>query len=197
MLDEYFLAAHAIHITDDDINVIKNRNVKISHNPISNMKLGMGISPVYKLINEGVVVGLGTDGAASNNTLDMFETMKIASLLQKAITHDPTALPANIVFKMATLYGAQALHLKKVGDIKPGYLADITIINLSDPHLVPIYDPISHIVYSVRSLDVSTVIINGVIKYYNNRFIGIEIADIYERVSKSVNRLLSEVSSIG
>ena len=197
VLNEYFLAAHAIHLSNDDIKAIKDNNVKISHNPISNMKLGMGISPIYKLINEGIIVGLGTDGPASNNTLDIFETMKITSLLQKVITGDPTSIPARTAFKMATIYGAKALSYSGIGDIKPGYLADITIINLSNPHLIPIYDPISHLVYCIRSLDVDTVIINGEIKYHEGKFIGIDVNSVYEKVNKSVSRLLSEVSDIG
>lgn len=181
ILSNYFLAAHAIHLNDNDINIIKRRQVNISHNPISNMKLGMGIAPIYKLINY-TNVGLGTDGPASNNTLDLFETMKISALLQKVIRRDPTVIPASTAFKMATIYGARSLLYNNIGDIKKGYLADITIIDISKPHLYPMYDPLSHLVYSVRSGDVTTVIINGEIKYNNGKFVNIDIKKIYQKI---------------
>lgn len=192
VLNQHFLAAHVIHINDIDINIISKRGVKVSHNPISNMKLGMGISPVYKLLKQSVNVSIGTDGPASNNTLDLFETMKIAALLQKVITSDPTILPAKRAFKMATEYGANALHYNNLGKIKQGYLADITIINISKPHLIPIYDPFSHLVYSVRSLDVDTVIINGRIVLKNGTFVNINFEDIINKVNKSIERLIGD-----
>ena len=193
VLDQNVLAAHAIHVTDDDINVIKRTGVKISHNPISNMKLGMGIAPINKMLLRGINVSLGTDGPASNNTLDMFETMKIAALLQKVVSMDPTALPAKTAFKMATEYGATALHIPNVGRIEEGYLADIILVDILRPHLMPLYDPYSHLVYSVRSLDVDTVIVNGKILVRNKKLVSVNLDDIFKEVYKAVDRLIGDI----
>jgi len=194
VLDECFLAAHAIHLTDGDIRVIRERGVKIAHCPVSNMKLGMGIARVRRLLDAGITVGLGTDGPASNNTLDLLETAKVASLLQKAITGDPTAIPAREAFRMATIYGARVLLYDDLGDIRPGYLADIVIIDLKRPHLTPIYDPLSHLIYSVRSLDVETVIIGGRVVYREGEFLTVDLDELYERVGRAVERLTAEAS---
>ena len=193
VLDEYFLAAHAIHITSEDINIIKQRGVKISHNPISNMKLGMGISPIHKLLSNGIHVSLGTDGPASNNTLDIIETMKIATLLQKVLTGDPTVIPAKTAFKMATEFGAEALHMPYIGRICEEYLADIVIIDLHKPHLTPMYDPFSHIVYSMRSLDVNTVIVDGKILFRDRMFTNVNFDEIMVKVNKAVERLIGDI----
>ncbi len=191
VLDNYMLAAHMIHLHRDDIEIVKKRGINIAHNPIANLKLGMGIAPVSRYIDRGINVSLGTDGPASNNTLDIFETMKIAALLQKAIDRDPTTLPAKKVFEMATINGAKALHYDNLGMIRKGYLADIVLIDLKKPHLKPIFDPYSHLVYSVRSLDVDTVIIDGKIVYEKGEFSTISYDDIYKKIDRIINRLMS------
>lgn len=154
------VAAHCVWLKDWEIDVLAERDVKVSHNPSSNMKLASGVSPVARLLQRGVNVSLGTDGAASNNNLDMFQEMKTASLLQKVNLEDPTALPAMDVFSMATLNGARALGID-AGLIAPGKLADIVILNTRRPHLTPWRNPPSHTVYSASGADVDTVICDG------------------------------------
>ncbi|MCX8169384.1 MAG: amidohydrolase [Candidatus Methanomethylicia archaeon] len=161
-LSEEILAAHCVWLTNTDIEVMKKMKVKVSHNPISNLKLASGISPIVKMLEEGIVVSLGTDGPCSNNTLDIFETMKIASLLQKGITLNPTVVPAMETIKMATINGAIALGLNEIiGSIEIGKKADIVAIEIGKPHLTPIYNEVSHIAYAVRYGDVKHVIVDG------------------------------------
>ncbi|MFB2623092.1 amidohydrolase family protein [Methanothermobacter marburgensis] len=154
------VAAHCVWLKENEMEILSERGVKVSHNPSSNMKLASGISPVPELMGRGVNVSIGTDGAASNNNLDMFEEMKTASLLQKVSLHDPTALPAMDVFRMATVNGAKALGVNS-GLIEEGRLADIVVLNTRRPHLTPWRKPASHLVYSASGADVDTVICDG------------------------------------
>lgn len=154
------VAAHCVWLKENEMEILSERGVKVSHNPSSNMKLASGTSPVPELMGRGVNVSIGTDGAASNNNLDMFEEMKTASLLQKVSLHDPTALPAMDVFRMATLNGAKALGVKS-GLIEEGRLADLVVLNTRRPHLTPWRNPASHLVYSASGADVDTVICDG------------------------------------
>ncbi|MDP2217721.1 MAG: amidohydrolase family protein [Methanolobus sp.] len=154
------LAAHCVWLSDGDIKILAEHGVNISHNPVSNMKLASGIAPVSKLLAIGANVCLGTDGCASNNNLDMFEEMKTAALLQKVSTMDPMALPARKVLEMATVNGAKALGIKS-GVLKKGYNADVIIVDLKKPHLTPIYDVASQLVYAASGKDVRTTIVAG------------------------------------
>ncbi len=148
-LDQDVLAAHTVWPSNNEMDIIKERGVNISHNPVSNMKLASGISPVAKMLDKGINVSLGTDGAASNNNMDMLEEMKIAALGQKVNTFDPTVLKADDVFKMATIGGATALGLSdELGTIKVGKKADLILVNMKAPHLAPYRHPISHLVYA-------------------------------------------------
>ena len=154
------VAAHCVWLKDRDMDILAERDVKVSHNPTSNMKLASGISQVPQLLKRGVNVSLGTDGAASNNNLDMFQEMRTASLLQKVSLRDPTALSSMEVFSMATVNGARALGID-AGLIAPGKLADIVVINTRKPHLTPWRNPESHTVYAASGADVDTVICDG------------------------------------
>ena len=156
------LAAHAVHVTPDDIATLKARGVGVSHNPESNMKLASGTAPVLPLRAAQVPVGLGTDGAASNNDLDMFEAMRQAALLHKLQSNDPRALPAADVLAMATSEGARALGMERVlGSLEPGKRADLILVGMSAARQTPMYDPLSHLVYVTRGDDVRTTIVNG------------------------------------
>jgi 5-methylthioadenosine/S-adenosylhomocysteine deaminase len=158
------LAAHGVWVTDDDIAILKRRGVGVSHNPESNMKLASGTAPVTKYIKEGVALGLGTDGAASNNDLDMFEAMRQASFLAKHATHDPTAVPAQQALDLATIGGARALGMDRlIGSIEAGKRADLIVVSMSAARQTPLYDPVSHIVYTTRGDDVRTTIVNGAV----------------------------------
>jgi 5-methylthioadenosine/S-adenosylhomocysteine deaminase len=164
------VAAHAVWVNDADIALLKSRGVGISHNPESNMKLASGIAPVKAYLASNVAVGLGTDGAASNNDLDMFESMRAASFLQKVATSDPTALSANAAVQMATMGGARALGMEKqIGSLEPGKRADIIIVSMSAARQTPMYDPISHLVYVTRGDDVQTTIVNGRVLMRNRK----------------------------
>ena len=158
------LAAHGVWVTDEDIAILKRRGVGVSHNPESNMKLASGTAPVAKYLAQHVALGLGTDGAASNNDLDMFETMRQASFLAKHATHDPTAVPAQTALDLATVGGAAALGMTGlIGSLEPGKRADLITVSVGAARQTPMYDPISHVVYTTRGDDVRTTIVNGVV----------------------------------
>ena len=156
------LAAHAVHLTAEDIGILRTRGVGVSHNPESNMKLASGTAPVPALRRAGIPVGLGTDGAASNNDLDMFEAMRQAALLHKLESGDPRTLPAPEVLAMATREGAAALGMERmIGSLEPGKRADLIVVSMSAARQTPMYDPLSHLVYTTRGDDVRTTIVNG------------------------------------
>src|SRR5450759_626274 len=156
------LAAHGIWVTDDDIAILKRRGVGVAHNPESNMKLASGAAPVTKYLAAGAALGLGTDGAASNNDLDMFGAMRQASFLAKHATHDPTAVPAQTALDMATIGGARAMHMERlIGSLEPGKRADLITVSMRAARQTPMYNPVSHLVYVTRGDDVRTTIVNG------------------------------------
>jgi 5-methylthioadenosine/S-adenosylhomocysteine deaminase len=156
------VANHGVWVSADDMKVLRARQVGVSHNPESNMKLASGIAPVPEYLAAGVTVGLGTDGAASNNDLDMFEAMRFAALLHKVKTGDPQALPARTALEMATINGARALGLEKqIGSLETGKRADLVVVSTAAARLTPLYDPVSHLVYAARGDDVQTVMVNG------------------------------------
>ena len=156
------LAAHGVWINDDEIALLKRREVGVSNNPESNMKLSSGTAPVMKYRKAGVSVGLGTDGAASNNDLDMFEAMRQVAFQQKLVTMDPTAITAAEALEMGTLGGARALGLgQRLGSIESGKLADLIIVGMSKARQQPLFDPVSQVVYASRGDDVETTIVNG------------------------------------
>lgn len=158
----HVLLAHAVHLSQDDISILRNLKGGISHNPVSNQKLGCGVAPVVELINEGINVALGTDGAASALTLDLFEEMKAAAWLQKNHHFDPTAVNAYQVLRMATINGARALGLaNEIGTIEVGKKADLILIDVEKPHLYPHHDICALLAYSVNGADVDTTIIDG------------------------------------
>lgn len=162
VLTPQLIAAHGVKVTDHDIELMRDTDVGIVHNPTSNMKLASGAAPVQRMIDLGADVGLGTDGAASNNSLDMFAEMKIAALLQKHATGKPEALNAYDVLRMATIQGAKAIdNEKEIGSLEPGKKADLIIVDLHNPHTTPFYDVMSQLVYATKASDVATVIING------------------------------------
>lgn len=192
-LGEEVTAAHAVWVSDCEMNIIKEKNVKISHNPSSNMKLSSGISPVSKLLDKGICMSLGTDGTASNNNMDLFEEMKIAALLQKVNNMDPTVMSAENVYKMATINGANALGLEnEIGNIKAGKKADLILVNMKTPKLTPFRNPISHLVYSANGGDVDTVLCNGNILMKNKELITLNEAKVIEIAENASKDLLSK-----
>lgn len=191
VLGKDVLAAHCVWLNDEDIAIIKERNVKVSHNPVSNLKLASGISPIPKLLKAGVTVSLGTDSACSNNSPDIFETMKVTALLHKGVNLDPTVMNAEQVLRMATIDGAKALCWEKeIGSIEKGKKADIVIIDFNKPHLCPIYNEISHLVYSVKSADVETVFINGKLVMEKRTIKTVNVKEVMKKAEKCRERLL-------
>jgi 5-methylthioadenosine/S-adenosylhomocysteine deaminase len=155
------LVAHAVHLDEEEMDILAQHNVKISHNPASNLKLGSGIAPVPRLLEKGIRVSIGTDSTASNNNLDMFQEVRLAALIHKGIHQDPTVVPAETALKMGTAWGAEALFLDHVGTLEVGKEADFIVINPSQAHLQPIQHPVSHLIYSATGHDVQDVYVRG------------------------------------
>jgi 5-methylthioadenosine/S-adenosylhomocysteine deaminase len=194
VLNERVIAAHCVAVTDKDMQIMKHTNTKASHNPISNLKLASGISPVPEMLRKGITVSLGTDSPCSNNTADMFGVMKAAALLHKGINRNPTLLPSEQVLEMATIEGAKALSWEKeIGSIEVGKRADLVIVDLNKPHLFPLYNEASHLVYAAKSSDVETVIINGRILMESGKLTHLNVANVIGMVEKAKNSLLDRL----
>lgn len=159
-LHERVSAVHCVHVTEQDIDILRRRGVTVVHNPKSNLKLGSGIAPVRDMLAAGIPVALGTDGAASNDLLDMFEEMRFAALMPKGLAEDPQAMCAAQALRMATVHGARACGID-AGVLAPGRLADLITVALNRPHSLPAHDPFCTLVYCTRADDVQTVVING------------------------------------
>ncbi len=183
ILKKGIVAVHAIHLTDNEKQLLAQSGAAAVHCPEANMKLASGAARVQDLLNLGIVVGLGTDGPASNNNLDIFEEMRSASLLGKLISGNPESMSARTVVNMATMGGAKALGMEdKIGSLKPGKKADVTIVALDRPHLTPLYDPISHLVYSAKASDVRDVIVNGKIVVRQGRITTADEAELMAQI---------------
>jgi 5-methylthioadenosine/S-adenosylhomocysteine deaminase len=173
------LAAHGIYVSEREMALLKSKGVGVSHNPESNMKLASGTAPVTAYLRAGVALGLGTDGAASNNDLDMFEAMRMASLLQKLQTNDPRAVGAQTAVDLATIGGARAMGMEKqIGSLEPGKRADVIVVGMSAARQTPLYDPVSHLVYVTRGDDVQTTIVNGKLLMRNRKMLTLDEAAI-------------------
>ncbi|HBS58886.1 MAG: amidohydrolase [Bacillota bacterium] len=184
------LAAHCVHLSDEEIDILAANKAGIAHNPGSNMKLASGVAPVARLLAKGVTVGLGTDGAASNNNLDMMEEVRLAALLQKVHTADPTLIPAMQALQMATVLGAKALGLhEQIGTLAPGKRADLIIFNLKAPHLTPKHDLASLLVYAASAADIETVMIDGKIVMENRQLLTLDEEKIMWHAQKCAARL--------
>jgi 5-methylthioadenosine/S-adenosylhomocysteine deaminase len=181
------IAAHGVWVTPPDIALLKAANVAVSYNPESNMKLASGTAPIPDLLAAGVRVGLGTDGAASNNDLDMFEAMRIGAFQQKLIRDDPRVLPAQTMLDMATREGAAALGLTNVGSIEPGKRADVILIDTRGARQTPIYDPVAHLVYAAHGDDVTTSIVNGAILMRHRRVLTLDEAAVIAEAQKAAD----------
>lgn len=193
LLCKKMVLAHCGWITKNEILDIKKRGTKVSHNPVSNMKIATGgYAPIPELLEANVPVGLGTDGAASNNTLDMFDTMKFCALVHKQHRWDPIILPAQTVVDFATIGGAKCLGVEKeIGSIEEGKKADLIMIDLKKPHLTPQHDLISHLVYASRGSDVCTTIVNGKPLMLEGEFLTLNYDDILENAEKCAKELIS------
>jgi len=196
-LCERVKAVHCVHLNHRDIEILKRRGVKVAHCPESNMKLASGQAPVVELLDEGVVVGLGTDGAASNNNLNLFEEMDAAAKFHKAICSDPTVMDAKAVLKMATSEAAKVVFKEKeIGSLEVGKTADLIILNLNLPHLVPLYNIYSHLVYSAGGAEVETVIINGKLIMEEKNILTIDEAEVMDQARFLAKKIQAEVGHV-
>ncbi len=185
------VAAHCVWLSDEEIKIIKKHDVKVSHNPCSNMKLASGIAPVSKLIENDICVSIGTDGASSNNNLDLIEELKTASLLQKVSTLDPKVLTSDEAITMATIKGAEALGLEnEIGSIEVGKKADIILIDTNSANMVPDSSSLSsNVIYSANGSNVDTTICNGKILMENKKLTVLDEQEIYDKAKKAIKEL--------
>ena len=194
LLGPQLIADHCVHLGEEDIKMFAENDVKAIHNPESNMKLASGIAPVPDMLKSNVTVGLGTDGCASNNNLDLFAEMDMAAKLHKINTMDTTVMDAVTVMRMATIEGAKALGMGEItGSLEKGKKADVIILDTKKPHLTPMYNPFSHLVYSARGNDVTHCIINGQLLMEDRKLLGIDLYGIMEKArqkSEDVRRWL-------
>ncbi|MDW7674549.1 MAG: amidohydrolase [Bacillota bacterium] len=185
------IAAHCVHLTEGDINLLASNKVGVAHNPESNMKLASGIAPIPELLKAGVNVGLGTDGAASNNNLDMLEEMRTAALLHKVNSQDPTILSSYEALYMATMGGAKALGINnKVGSIEVGKRADIVLFDFEKPHLYPKHQVLANLVYAAQAGDVDTVLVDGNIIIQDSKPVNLNEKEIMVNIARVTDELL-------
>lgn len=191
LLTDKTVAAHCVQITDSDIALMAERGVSVATNPVSNLKLANGIAPVVKLMKAGVNVALGTDSAASNNSLNMFRDLSLLTLLQKGTLHDAQAVSAHEGFLMATKNGAKAAGLANVGEISVGMKADLAIMSLDHPNMQPVNNPVASLAYSASGHEVETVMVGGKILMENREFTTID----KERVLFEVNKICERIGT--
>lgn len=190
LLENKLIAAHVVHPTEEEIKLLVKYKVGVIHNPTSNLKTAAGISPVPQMLKQGVRIGLGTDGAASNNDLNMWEEIRLAALLHKGVQYDATVIPAEVALHMATSGGAEAVGLDHlVGDISVGKRADLIQVDLSGPHMTPLYNVISHLVYAVSRSDVVTTIVDGNILMEDGKVLTLDAEKIRQKANEIAARI--------
>src|SRR5690349_1245916 len=195
-LNDHVIAAHMVWPQGSDISILKSRGVGVIHNPQSNMKLAAGVAPVPRMLKEGVLLGLGTDGAASNNDLNMWEEMDTVAKLHKVFTGDPKVISAQQAFEFATIRGAQALHLEKeIGSLEVGKRADVLIIDRDTLNQIPVYNIYSDLVYATKAADVETVIINGRLVMRDRRLLTLDETAIKNAARAYRDKIMRSVGS--
>ncbi len=188
------LAAHGVWLSPADVRILARRRVGVSHNPESNMKLASGTANVAAMRQAGVRVGIGTDGAASNNDLDMFDATRLAAFVAKMQTGDPRAVPAKTALEMATIEGARALGLDtQVGSIEAGKRADLIVVSMSSARQTPMYDPMSHLVYTTRGDDVRTTVVNGRVLMRDRKVLTMDEAGVLREARAFSDRVRTAV----
>lgn len=188
----HVVAAHCVHLTEEDMKILADKKVCVAHNAESNMKLNSGTAPILELRSHGVVVGLGTDGASSNNNLDLIGEMRTAAFQQK-LKKDSTALPAYEVLEMATIGGAQALGLEKVGMLAPGYKADLISLDFDQPHFYPRFSIPAHLVYVAHAGDVQTVMVDGEILMEDRQLKTLNVKQICQEVEHRAKSIAEQL----
>ncbi|HJU53247.1 MAG TPA: amidohydrolase family protein, partial [Pyrinomonadaceae bacterium] len=194
-LNDRVIAAHVVHPAAGEIAVLKRLGVGVVHNPQSNMKLASGIMPVPQMLADDLNLGLGTDGAASNNDLNMWEEVDTTAKLHKVFTMDPKVVTAQQAFEMATIRGARALHMEReIGSIEEGKRADLVIVDLDDLNQTPLYNVYSHLVYATKADDVRTVIVEGRVIMRDKRLLTLDEKDIKARARIFRERILQSLA---
>lgn len=192
LLERDFLAVHCVHLSQSDIEILARRRAFVAHNPGSNLKVGNGVAPVPALVRAGVRVSLGTDGAASNNSLDVLHEVRLAGLIHNQSGGKASALSPYSILEMATANGAAGLGLGDgVGRIRPGFKADLILLRTDGPHWFPRGNPLPHLVYSARQADVETVIVNGRVLMYQGRLTTIDEREVRARAEECWRRLMA------
>jgi 5-methylthioadenosine/S-adenosylhomocysteine deaminase len=195
-LNDHVIAAHMVWPQGTDIAILKSRGVGVVHNPQSNMKLASGVAPVPRMLTEKILLGLGTDGAASNNDLNMWEEMDTVAKLHKVFTGDPKVISAQEAFELATIRGAQALHLdKQIGSLETGKRADLLVIDRDTLNQIPLYNVYSDLVYATKAADVETVIINGRLVMRNKRLLTLNEAAIKADARAFRDKIIKSLST--
>ena len=193
LLNERVVADHCVVLTDDEIQLLADRGVKVSHCQESNMKLASGTAPVVKMLDAGITVGIGTDGSASNNDVDMFGEMNTVAKIHKVVRMDPTAMNASQTLNAATAGGAKVLDADRdIGSLEKGKKADLIVLNLNQPHLTPIYNPVSHLVYAARGSDVIHSVISGEVVMRDRTLTTLDEQSILEQmktISKEIKKM--------
>lgn len=190
VFDTRSTAAHCVHVTDEDMSLLAEKRVTAAHNPVSNLKLASGIARVQDMLNHGVSVALGTDGVCSNNSHDLFEEIKLAALLQKNLTGDPTVLPAWQALKLATTGGAFAQgREREIGMLCEGYDASLILVDTARPGLTPIHDPVSALCYSAQGGDVCLTMVRGKVLYENGIFMTLDLERLRAEAKPALRRL--------
>ena len=188
------IACHCVWLTEEEMDLLARRKVRVVHNLESNLKLASGVAPVPELLSRGVVVGLGTDGCASNNNLDLFQEMDFVAKVHKVHRLDPTVMPAQAVLEMATLGGARVLGMEKeIGSLEVGKKADVIILDLNKPHLQPVYNIVSHLVYSATGADVRDVIIDGKVIMENRKLLTLDEGKILARIGELRKEIVERI----
>lgn len=190
MFEQGTIAAHCVYLTEDDMDIMAAKNVRVAHNPQSNLKLASGIAPVARMLEKGICVGLGTDGASSNNNLDMLEECRAAAMLHKTTTLNPLAVPAAQAWDMATVNGAKVLGFDELGKLSVGQQADIVLWNMHKPYWYPRHNKLSLLVYAANSSDADTVIVNGKVVLQNGSMTLFDEEKIYAEANLRAQKLL-------
>ena len=189
LLSDTTVAVHCVHVSDSDIALMADRGVKVVTNPVSNLKLANGVAPVVKMKQAGITVALGTDGSASNNALNIFRELSFLTLIHKGVNHDAQAITALEGFSVATKNGALAMGRTDMGEIKPGNVADLVILDLNHPNMQPLNNPIAALAYCANGSEVVTVMVGGKILMENREFLTIDADKVMREVSKISERI--------
>ncbi len=196
ILGPHLIADHCVHLDGEEIELMAEKGARVIHNPESNMKLASGIAPVPAMISRGIITGLGTDGCASNNDLDLFSEMDIAAKLHKVGTMDTTVMDSLTVLRMATIEGAKALGMGHItGSLEKGKKADVIVLDINKPHMTPMYNPISHLVYSAKGSDVIHTVINGSLVMSERKLLTVDIEEVMTKAGDRSREILDWIRS--